>query len=95
MYQKWNAKLFEEMYIAFVNGRSDTSPEGGWYQGELWFFDNYIIPLAKKLDQCQVFGVSSHEYLDYALQNRKEWEIKGEDQVKQWIARLRENNTAN
>ena len=90
VYQKWNSKLFEEMYVAFVNGRSDSSPEGGWYKGELWFFDNYIIPLAKKLDQCQVFGVSSHEYLDYARQNRKEWETKGESQVEQWLTRLRE-----
>ena len=23
-------------------------------QGELWFFDNYVIPLAKKLDECGV-----------------------------------------
>ena len=57
-------------------------------QGELWFYDNYIIPLAKKLDQCQVFGVSSHEYLDYALQNREEWESKGNKQVAQWSSIL-------
>jgi len=52
-----------------------------WYQGELGFFDNYIIPLAKKLKECQVFGVSSDEYLAYALQNRKEWEERGADIV--------------
>lgn len=28
------------------------------YEGELGFFDNYIIPLAKKLCECGVFGVS-------------------------------------
>jgi len=52
-----------------------------WYQGELGFFDNYIIPLAKKLKECQVFGVSSDEYLAYALQSRKEWEERGADIV--------------
>jgi len=31
--------------------------------GEIGFYDFYIIPLAKKLDQCGVFGVSSDEYL--------------------------------
>ena len=36
-----------------------------------------VIPLAKKLKECQVFGVSSDEYLNYALQNLKEWERKG------------------
>ena len=83
------------MYVAFVNGRSETSPEGGWYRGELWFYDNYIIPLARKLHQCQVFGVSSHEYLDYALQNRKEWEVKGEAQVEHMMTKLREKYNTN
>jgi hypothetical protein len=41
------------------------------------FFDYYIIPLAKKLKDCGVFGVSSEEYLNYALKNRAEWESKG------------------
>uniref|UniRef100_A0A7S3L3E6 PDEase domain-containing protein n=1 Tax=Amphora coffeiformis TaxID=265554 RepID=A0A7S3L3E6_9STRA len=36
-------------------------------QGELKFFDNYIIPLAKKLRDCNVFGVSSDECLNYAV----------------------------
>lgn len=39
--------------------------------GELGFFDNYVIPLAKKLKECGVFGVSSDEYLNYALENRR------------------------
>ena len=40
-----------------------------------------VIPLAKKLKSCGVFGVSSDEYLSYAVQNRKEWEAKGEAMV--------------
>jgi hypothetical protein len=36
-----------------------ADPSTFWYQGELGFFDNYIIPLAKKLKECNVFGVSS------------------------------------
>jgi hypothetical protein len=43
-----------------------------------WFFHCYIIPLAKKLESYGVFGVSSDEYLTYALENRKEWVEKGE-----------------
>jgi hypothetical protein len=85
VYQKWNEKLFQEMYQSFATGRTTKDPSEGWYQGELWFFDNYIIPLGKKVDQCQVFGVSTHEYLDYAMQNRNEWELKGKDQVKNWV----------
>ena len=59
VYQKWNERLFHEMYSAFQTGRWSKDPSAGWYQGEIGFFDNYIIPLAKKLKDCGVFGVSS------------------------------------
>jgi hypothetical protein len=85
IYRKWNKRLFEEMYEAYASGRTDNDPSHGWYKGELWFFDNYIIPLANKLKDCGVFGVSSDEYLGYATNNRKEWEKKGKEIVAEWI----------
>ena len=85
IYQKWNERLFEEMMVAYENGRMEKNPSIGWYQGELGFFDNYIIPLAKKLKECGVFGVSSDEYLNYALENRREWATKGEEVVAKMI----------
>mmetsp|Transcript_18031 Transcript_18031/g.27936 ORF Transcript_18031/g.27936 Transcript_18031/m.27936 type:complete len:1210 (-) Transcript_18031:105-3734(-) len=81
VYQKWNRKLFTEMYTAFRSGRMGADPRDFWYQGELKFFDNYIIPLSQKLQECNVFGVSSDEYLSYALLNRAEWEERGRDIV--------------
>jgi hypothetical protein len=36
-----------------------------------------------------VFGVSSDEFLNYALINRKEWEQKGENMVKQYLEEYR------
>jgi len=57
-------------------------PSEFWYKGEIGFFDNYVIPLAKKLKECEIFGVSSDEYLNYALQNRAEWEERGEKIVR-------------
>ncbi|KAG7341915.1 GAF and PAS/PAC sensor-containing adenylate/guanylate cyclase [Nitzschia inconspicua] len=86
IYKKWNQRLFEEMYTAFVSGRGDQDPSEGWYKGELWFFDNYVIPLAKKLKECTVFGAASDECLNYAISNRKEWEEKGEEVVAQFTA---------
>jgi class 3 adenylate cyclase len=85
VYTKWNERLFQEMYVAFENGRQAKDPSEGWYKGELWFFDNYVIPLAKKLDECNVFGVASDEGLNYALANRAEWALKGEGIVKDMI----------
>ena len=82
IYTKWNERLYHEMFSAFCHGRSDKDPTDGWFQGELWFFDNYVLPLANKLKECGVFGVSSDEYLNYAQANRREWEKKGEDIVK-------------
>ena len=53
------------MNKAFMEGRAEKDPAENWYQGELGFYDFYIIPLAKKLKDCGVFGVSSDEYLNY------------------------------
>ena len=77
---KWNERrLFSEIYEAFLDGLSgDKDPPEGWYKSEIRFYDNYVISLAQKLQHCGVFGVSSQEYLDYAVQNRNEWEERGE-----------------
>jgi len=77
VFRKWNERLFEEMRSAYKAGRAETDPATFWYQGEIGFFDFYIIPLAKKLKECGVFGVSSDEYLNYALHNREEWSARG------------------
>jgi hypothetical protein len=58
------------------------------YEGEIGFFDYYIIPLAKKLEKCGVFGVSSHEYRTYALENRQEWAEKGKDMVSGYLTKF-------
>jgi hypothetical protein len=86
IYQKWNEKLFAEMYSAYQGGRGND-PAPGWYKGEMWFYDNYVLPLARKLKDCGVFGVSSDEYLNYAEENRSEWEIKGVGLVDLWTAK--------
>jgi len=86
IYRKWNERLFREVYKGYVDGRLDHDPSSNWYKGELGFFDFYIIPLAKKLKDCGVFGVSSDEYLGYAQANRHEWEERGEELVSQMLA---------
>ena len=91
IYQKHNERLFEEMYSAYQAGRSDKDPSLNLYDGEIGFFDNYVLPLAKKLKQCGVFGVSGDEYLTYALENRNEWSRRGKDLVAKGVARLSKN----
>ncbi|CAB9501709.1 Receptor-type guanylate cyclase gcy [Seminavis robusta] len=85
VYKKWNQKLFEELYVAYLNGRMEKNPADFWYNGEFGFFDFYIIPLTQKLKDCGVFGVSSDEFLNYARTNREEWALKGESVVAEFI----------
>jgi hypothetical protein len=84
VYQKWNKRLVTEMYAAYKVGRADKNPLIEWFKGELWFVDNYVIPLAKKLRECEVFGVDCDQLLDFATQNRMEWKHKGADIIKSW-----------
>lgn len=93
IYRKWNECLFMECFEAYKSGRAEIDPAGYWYNGELGFFDNYIIPLAKKLKECGIFGVSSDECLDYALSNRREWEEKGKEIVNEMIEKANFNLT--
>ena len=52
-----------------------------------------IIPLAKKLDDCKVFGVSSDEYLNYAISNRREWEHRGQEVVASMVEKVTQDTT--
>lgn len=92
VYRKWNKLLFGEMLLAYRSGRMGADPSTFWYTGELSFFDNYVIPLAKKLKDCQVFGVSSDEYLNYAEQNRAEWEARGNEIVEEMLSEFNAND---
>jgi 3'5'-cyclic nucleotide phosphodiesterase len=89
VYRKWNKSLFHEMSLAYHQGRMKVDPATFWYQGELGFFDNYVIPLANKLKECNVFGVSSDEYLNYAINNRAEWDSRGQDIVAEMTQEFR------
>ncbi|KAL7567071.1 hypothetical protein ACA910_002795 [Epithemia clementina (nom. ined.)] len=85
IYRKWNERFFVECYQAYRDGRAEKNPAEFWYDGEIGFFDFYIIPLAKKLKDCGVFGVSSDEYLNYATKNRNEWEARGQEIVSDMV----------
>ena len=77
------SKLLCIALISFLNYSQRTS----WFRCliSLPSFHISVIPLAKKLKDCGVFGVSSDEYLTYAMQNRAEWEARGESILKELI----------
>ena len=84
--------LLDDFDSAYKSGRADSDPSVNWYRGEIGFFDFYVIPLAKKLESCGVFGVSSHEFLNYAKANREEWVREGEQIVQEYIKKFDATN---
>jgi hypothetical protein len=88
VYRKWNTRLFNEMYLAYQEGRAAEDPSENWYKSEIGFFDFYVIPLAQKLKSCGIFGVSGKEYLSYAQQNRAEWGAKGQAMVEDMVKEM-------
>jgi 3'5'-cyclic nucleotide phosphodiesterase len=99
VYAKFNERLFEEQYVAFLNAHEERDPAEHWYQSQISFFDDHVLPLAEQLKTCGVFdGASSpnsssgssgggggggDEYIGWAQQNRQEWETHGPTLVKQ------------
>jgi hypothetical protein len=43
VFKQHNERLFREMKTAYENGRSEKDPAEFWYQGELGFFDFYVV----------------------------------------------------
>jgi hypothetical protein len=93
VYLKWNERLFHEMYNAYLADLAEKDPSEGWYHGEIESFDSYIIPLTRNLKDCDVFGVTSDEYLNYATDNRNEWEAVGQEIVAGYLAKYRNMGT--
>jgi len=79
IYRQWNESLFREMYDAYTEGRATKDPSDGWYEGELWFFDNWVIPLAQNLKECGVLDIVSDQLVKQARSNRAKWELEGEE----------------
>jgi len=46
-FAKWNFRLYKELMVCFKNGQCDD-PRSGWYQGQIGFYDHYILSLAKR-----------------------------------------------
>lgn len=88
VYIKWNRSLLLETYACHRHDKdlNAKDPSDGWYKGELWFFDNYVIPCAKRMKGSGAFGHVADECLGNALSNRAEWAKYGEDVVTEWLA---------
>ena len=73
---KWNTRLFIELNDAHVSGRGDD-PASNWFNGQIGFFDFYVIPLAKRLQQSGVFGIAGDSFVENAVNNKTRWQKDG------------------
>jgi len=78
VYCEWNERLFREMRSAYREGRSEKDPSEGWYQGEMFFYDKHIIPLAQRLQDSGMFGPAADAMLEHAQSNRRLWQERGQ-----------------
>jgi class 3 adenylate cyclase len=77
VYFKWSEHRFHEEYQAFARGFTKRDPRFDWYQSQLEYFDTIVIPVARKLRDCDCLGSASETYLTFARDNRQEWKLKG------------------
>ena len=56
IYRKWNEHLFEEMYMAYLNGRSDRNPADFWFKvRDLCLIHFTFDRLLRRIDTSTVF----------------------------------------
>lgn len=77
LYRKWSQRLFLEQHAAYRSGRCRVDPTETWFQSQLDLFSKNSVPVAQRLKESNVLGVSSGECLDYALTNLKQWQDQG------------------
>lgn len=93
-FTKWNKHLYHEVLAAYQYEQQTTDnevienqsqppppppPHENWYESQIGFFDHYIIPLAQRLDSCNLFKLleeddSKHvKFAELAMRNKEEW----------------------
>lgn len=77
VFLKWGRKLFRELLAANLAGRGPDVP-ANWFQCQIDFFDFYIFGLARRLEECGIFGPNASVFLENASNNRARWVKEGE-----------------
>ena len=86
VYCKWTERKFLEAYMsATLDNKSDNDLIEYWYSKELEFLKKHVLPSAKKLGDCGMFGHSSQECLSYAQMNLETFKEKGRGLIQEWI----------
>lgn len=87
---KWNRAFYEECLVCYLTGRG-TDPRDGWFKGQIWFLENYVLPLAERCNklvpQC---GLKSG-----VERNLKTWRMQGQAWTDKMIEELHPDKDGN
>eukprot|EP00546_Thalassionema_frauenfeldii_P004601 CAMPEP_0178920788 /NCGR_PEP_ID=MMETSP0786-20121207/15194_1 /TAXON_ID=186022 /ORGANISM="Thalassionema frauenfeldii, Strain CCMP 1798" /LENGTH=112 /DNA_ID=CAMNT_0020594883 /DNA_START=720 /DNA_END=1055 /DNA_ORIENTATION=- len=100
-FRMWTFRLYREKYSAFTNNNynknkngqddDDDDPSQSWFQCQIRFFDNHVIPLAKKLES--VTGDLGTIHVRGAQRNRNRWIRMGAQETKRMIRKTTRTTT--
>ena len=76
VFLKWGHKLFHEIWAANLAGRGPEVP-ADWFQCQIDFFEYYIFGLARRIEECGMFGSFVSVFLENASNNRDRWMKEG------------------
>ena len=75
---KWNCRLYDELYSAYSSAKGDDC-FSNWYKGQITFIDNYVLPLAERLQKCcPALSEFGSELVRNAEENRNRWNDEGQ-----------------
>mmetsp|Transcript_39074 Transcript_39074/g.94478 ORF Transcript_39074/g.94478 Transcript_39074/m.94478 type:complete len:717 (-) Transcript_39074:77-2227(-) len=79
IFLEWNERQFWEAYLAFLEERSSKDPSESWYEDQLKFFDNLVLPLTETGTETGVWDILSDQLFQQATRNRLKWELEGKN----------------
>lgn len=75
----WSGRLYLELRKAFVEGRG-SDPQAKWFENQIGFLESYLLPLAHRLEDANIFGESiGLMFAQIVEQNRDKWLEEGRE----------------
>lgn len=91
----WSNHLYMELKKASIQQRGDD-PEEGWNKNQVGFLDAYVLPLARKLDDCGVFGDTRGSIFAHIVnQNKERWIREGVEVTEKIVTAANERISRN
>lgn len=83
---KWSGRLYLELRKAYKEKRGiDAKPR--WFENQIGFLESYLLPLARKLEDTNVFGdLTGAMFPKIVESNRDKWLTDGYDVAQETIA---------